>query len=57
LAVGQIQETPVGRNGEVVLLPMLALTLAVDHRILDGMAGARFLGDLKSVLENPYLLI
>jgi pyruvate/2-oxoglutarate dehydrogenase complex dihydrolipoamide acyltransferase (E2) component len=29
----------------------------VDHRIVDGVAAARFLDDLKSTLENPYLLI
>jgi pyruvate dehydrogenase E2 component (dihydrolipoamide acetyltransferase) len=57
LAVGQIQETPVGRDGEVVLRPMLTLTLAADHRIVDGAAVARFLNDLKTILENPYLLI
>jgi pyruvate dehydrogenase E2 component (dihydrolipoamide acetyltransferase) len=57
LAVGQIQEMPVARDGEVVIRPMASLTLAADHRILDGAAVANFLIALKSVLENPYLLI
>jgi pyruvate dehydrogenase E2 component (dihydrolipoamide acetyltransferase) len=57
LAVGQIQETPVALNGEVVIRPMVSLTLAADHRIVDGAVVANFLGDLKKVLENPYLLI
>jgi pyruvate dehydrogenase E2 component (dihydrolipoamide acetyltransferase) len=57
LAVGQIQETPVARDGEVVVRPLLTLTIAADHRIVDGAAVARFLNDLKMILENPYLLI
>jgi pyruvate dehydrogenase E2 component (dihydrolipoamide acetyltransferase) len=57
LAVGQIQETPVARDGEVVIRPIVTLSLAADHRIIDGAAAATFLGDLKMILENPYLLI
>ena len=57
LAVGKIVDTPVSVDGEVVVRPMMNLTLCVDHRIADGAAGARFLADLKSALENPYLLI
>jgi pyruvate dehydrogenase E2 component (dihydrolipoamide acetyltransferase) len=47
----------VARHGEVVVRPMATFTLAADHRILDGAAAANFLNALKSVLENPYLLI
>ncbi|MBI1880741.1 MAG: 2-oxo acid dehydrogenase subunit E2 [Chloroflexi bacterium] len=57
LAVGQIQETPVALNGQVVIRPMLSLTLAANHRLNDGVRVANFLSDLKRVLENPYLLI
>jgi pyruvate dehydrogenase E2 component (dihydrolipoamide acetyltransferase) len=57
LAVGQIQETPVALNGEIVVRPILSLTLAADHRINDGVRVANFLSDLKVMLENPYLLI
>jgi pyruvate dehydrogenase E2 component (dihydrolipoamide acetyltransferase) len=57
LAVGKIMDTPVGVGGQVELRPTMHLTLSVDHRIVDGAAGARFLADLKAVLENPYLLI
>jgi pyruvate dehydrogenase E2 component (dihydrolipoamide acetyltransferase) len=57
LAVGQIVDAPVGADQQVVLRPMMNLTLSVDHRVVDGAAGARFLADLKKTLENPYLLI
>ncbi|MGC8878330.1 MAG: dihydrolipoamide acetyltransferase family protein [Anaerolineae bacterium] len=57
LAVGQIVDTPVGHEGNVVLRPMMHLTLSVDHRVVDGAGAARFLSEVKRVLENPYLLI
>jgi len=57
LAVGQIMDTPVGVEDQVVLRPMMNLTLAADHRVVDGAMAARFLADLKTTLENPYLLI
>ena len=57
LAVGKITETPVGVKGKIKLRPMMSLTLSIDHRIVDGATGAAFLADLKTVLENPYLLI
>jgi pyruvate dehydrogenase E2 component (dihydrolipoamide acetyltransferase) len=57
LAVGRIVDTPVGAEGEIVLRPMMNLTICVDHRVVDGAAAARFLAELKATLENPYLLI
>jgi pyruvate dehydrogenase E2 component (dihydrolipoamide acetyltransferase) len=57
LAVGKIVDTPVGVEGQIELRPTMHLTLSADHRIVDGAAGARFLADLKAMLENPYLLI
>ena len=57
LAVGKIVKTPVDVDGEICLQPIMNMTLSVDHRVVDGAGGARFLSDLKSVLENPYLLI
>jgi pyruvate dehydrogenase E2 component (dihydrolipoamide acetyltransferase) len=58
LAVGKMVDTPV-KNGDgfTAFRPMIQLTVSADHRILDGVAGARFLDELKSTLENPYLLI
>jgi pyruvate dehydrogenase E2 component (dihydrolipoamide acetyltransferase) len=57
LAVGRIAETPVARNGAVVVRPVMQLTLSADHRIVDGAAAARFLAALRQRLEEPYLLI
>jgi pyruvate dehydrogenase E2 component (dihydrolipoamide acetyltransferase) len=57
LAVGKIVDTPVDSGEEIVLRPMMNLTICVDHRIVDGATAARFLADLKDALENPYLLI
>ncbi len=57
LAVGKMMDTPVVVDGQVVVRPMMTLTLAVDHRVSDGAAAAKFLVDLKNTLENPYLLL
>ena len=57
LAVGKIVNKPSDVNGELLIKPMMNMTLSVDHRVVDGAGGARFLSDLKSVLENPYLLL
>jgi len=57
LAVGRIVDMPVGAEGEIVLRPMMNLTICADHRVVDGAGAARFLAELKATLENPYLLI
>ena len=57
LAVGKMADTPVVVNGQVVVRPMMNLTIAVDHRVNDGARAAKFLTELKATLENPYLLI
>mgnify|MGYP005843909063 CR=1 FL=1 len=57
LAVGAIVDTPVGVEGQLELRPMMNVTLAADHRVVDGAAAAQFLAELKRTLEDPYLLI
>lgn len=57
LAVGRTIDKPVGRNGQIVLRPMANFTLSSDHRIVDGVAAARFMADLREALENPELLL
>ena len=54
LATGRIrQEVSLGDTGEVMQKPMMIMTLACDHRIVDGVDGAKFLSDLKEIIENP----
>lgn len=57
LAVGRTTERAVGRDGALVLRPICTLTLSVDHRVADGAAAARFLGELRAALEEPLLLL
>jgi pyruvate dehydrogenase E2 component (dihydrolipoyllysine-residue acetyltransferase) len=56
-SIGKILDKPVVRNDCVVIRPIAEMTLAVDHRIVDGAVGAKFLQSLKHGLENPILLI
>ena len=53
LAVGRIAERPVVEDGHIGIKPTVWLVLSVDHRVLDGVDGARFLGDLKRAIEAP----
>ena len=57
LAVGKITDTPVAREGEICIRPMLSLTLSYDHRINDGEPAARFLVCVKNYLEAPEKLL
>lgn len=57
LAVGAIIQTPVARDGNVVIRPMMTLTLTYDHRIIDGAKAAAFVGTLKDVVEEPLLAL
>lgn len=53
LSVGAILEKPVVKNGEIVVGNVMKLSLACDHRVVDGATGAQFLKTLKNYLENP----
>ena len=55
LAIGRTVDTPVGREGQIVLRPMATFTLSSDHRIVDGAAAARFMADLRRAIEDPDL--
>jgi len=53
LCVGAVRDRPVALDGEVVVRPVAAMTLAADHRILYGADAAAFLVDLRRFLEHP----
>jgi pyruvate dehydrogenase E2 component (dihydrolipoamide acetyltransferase) len=57
LAVGAVEEKPVVSDGHIVVRHRLRLTGSFDHRIIDGATGARFLQELKKILENPVQLL
>ena len=57
LAVSAVKDKPVARNGQVVVGKTMMLTVACDHRIIDGVVGARFLNEIKRFLENPASLL
>ena len=57
LSIAKIMERPLVKGGEVVIRPVVEITLAVDHRIVDGAVGAEFLQDLKNALEDLPLLL
>mgnify|MGYP006093235137 CR=1 FL=1 len=53
LSVGATKISPVVINGELSTATLMNLTLAVDHRCIDGAIAAEFIGELKSILEEP----
>ena len=57
LSVGAIEEKPVVRNGQIVVGNTMTLTLACDHRTVDGATGAQFLQTLRQYLENPITML
>lgn len=57
LGVAATVQTPVVVDGEIKIRPIMALCLTIDHRIVDGMNGAKFMVDLKNLLENPLELL
>jgi pyruvate dehydrogenase E2 component (dihydrolipoamide acetyltransferase) len=57
LAVGTIQEVPVVKNGEISVGKQMKVTLSCDHRIVDGVTGAKFLQTVKALLEEPLRMI
>jgi pyruvate dehydrogenase E2 component (dihydrolipoamide acetyltransferase) len=57
LGVNAITKTPVVKDGEIVIRPLMKLSLTTDHRAIDGSVAAQFLAKLKSLLEKPALLL
>jgi pyruvate dehydrogenase E2 component (dihydrolipoamide acetyltransferase) len=57
LAAGRINDKAVAINGNIVARKMMTLTLSADHRVVDGVYAAKFLGKVKNLLESPRMLI
>jgi pyruvate dehydrogenase E2 component (dihydrolipoamide acetyltransferase) len=57
LSVGAIVEKPVVKNGQIVVGNTMKLTLACDHRTVDGATGAEFLQTLRHYIENPVTML
>ncbi|WP_309613897.1 2-oxo acid dehydrogenase subunit E2 [Flavobacterium sp.] len=57
LSVGAIVEKPVVKDGQIVVGNTMMLSLACDHRTIDGATGAQFLQTLKQYIENPVTML
>lgn len=57
LSVGAIIEKPVVKNGQIVVGNTMTVTLACDHRTVDGATGAQFLQTFKAFMENPVTML
>jgi pyruvate dehydrogenase E2 component (dihydrolipoamide acetyltransferase) len=57
LAVGAATAVPEVRDGQLVEVPKMKITMTVDHRVLDGAMAAAFLRDLKGILEAPLSIV
>jgi pyruvate dehydrogenase E2 component (dihydrolipoamide acetyltransferase) len=57
LAVGSVLEKPVVEDGQIRAGRRMKMTISCDHRVMDGAMGARFLQDVKRLLEEPLRLL
>ncbi|OEJ69395.1 pyruvate dehydrogenase complex dihydrolipoamide acetyltransferase [Magnetovibrio blakemorei] len=57
LSVGAGEQRAVVKNGELAIATVVTLTLAVDHRCIDGATGAAFIKELKSLIEDPITMM
>ncbi|MEC5422839.1 dihydrolipoamide acetyltransferase family protein [Virgibacillus sp. C22-A2] len=57
LGIGRIAEKPVVRDGEIVVAPVLALSMSFDHRIVDGATAQLALNQIKRLLNDPQLIM
>ena len=57
LGINTIIDTPMVVDGQVVIKPMMNLSLTADHRVVDGSVAAAFVARLKELIEKPGLLL
>jgi pyruvate dehydrogenase E2 component (dihydrolipoamide acetyltransferase) len=57
LGIGRIADKPIVRDGEIVIAPVLAVSLSFDHRIVDGATAQMALNQIKRLLNDPQLIM
>ncbi|RLL45189.1 2-oxo acid dehydrogenase subunit E2 [Oceanobacillus piezotolerans] len=57
LGIGRIAEKPIVRDGEIVIAPVLAVSLSFDHRLIDGATAQNALNQIKRLLNDPQLIM
>jgi pyruvate dehydrogenase E2 component (dihydrolipoamide acetyltransferase) len=57
LTLGSIIDKPVVVGGEITIKPIMEMSIAIDHRVLDGVSGGRFLVRVKELVEKPSLML
>jgi len=57
LAVGAAEQRPVAKDGSLAVATVMACTLSVDHRAVDGAVGAEFLAAFKRLIEDPMTML
>jgi len=57
LAVGGTSAQAVAKDGQVAVAEVMNLSLSCDHRVIDGATGAKFLGEIKTLLEQPLAML
>ncbi len=57
LSVGRAEEKPVVEDGELMIVPLMPLSLSYDHRVIDGAVGRRFMAMVMENLEEPALFL
>ena len=57
LSVGSIVQKPIVKNGNIQVGNTMKVTLACDHRVVDGITGAKFLQTLRQYIENPITML
>ena len=57
LAVGTAEQRPVVKDGALAVATMMSCTLSIDHRVVDGALGARFLQAFKGLIEDPLTML
>ncbi len=56
LAIGTVKDEAVVRDGKIEIAKMMRITISADHRVHDGAYAAKFLGELRAILEAPEAL-